>query len=1131
MSNSAPNAPVASVGAADIDPAAMKEHVACVLRSVPFARAPKMQRFLAFLVDETLAGRAAQLKEYTIATHVFGKPADFEPGTSATVRVEAGRLRKLLMQYRVEHGANDGLVLEVPKGSYVPAFRRALEGRAEGAAGAAAATEVELPTAPLSPSAWSGPDERRLVTVISCALGNDHEVSLCSGDAGFLRAFDVFHELCASIARSHGGSMDVGASQRLIIYFGWPSALEDAAGRALTAALGMIAAVRGGLASLPFGARIGIASSEVISRGSTQKPASRPIVIGAAPTLAASLVCKAPLDGILVAESTRHLAGPAFEFVPAGTLQEPGREPQLLWRLLKPMTVLTRFRATHVGAQFAIIGRREEMALIMSRWQLSLQGEGHGVAVSGEAGIGKSTLVESVLEEIEDGGEQIRVQCSSHHSNSTLYPFIELIKHQLDAAVGGEASEELRLERFLAGFGMADPVERALLAALLFDGDEAALSAVSASQRKDMTLDLLRRLVCARVERRPTVLLVEDVHWADPTTIELLQDILRVARGLRLLVLLTSRADVIPNCSQQTNVTTLRLNRLPGKDCDALIDRVRSNVPLSDATRALIVAKAEGIPLFLEELTKLFLAADEERLRQARVPDSLSGLLASQLDRLGATRGVAQVAAVIGRQFTREMLIAACGEAEQVDAAIDRLLAAGILIREGLRTPHVFSFRHALLRDAAYGSLLDHRRRDLHHRIGSLLVDSFPEVAVEHPEVVAGHLMEAGRHDDAIPFWIDAGRKAVSRYALSEAIADFRLALEAVDALPEGGDDRERELEVLIELGRVIRHARGYGDDELLPIYQRARELSAGLNKSEQLADVSYALWTHAAGRGQWRNALQLATEFANLVREMEDSQLEVEAFRLLGASAAFRGEFPIARHHFERALAIYDVDRHGPRFGFDPGAASAAYLSWTEWHLGDRAAARRYATRALQIGEAKNHATTLGMVLSWLVFYEVCERNVDAIIVLNERLQTVCSQRDCRYWQPFGAACAHWAEFQRDGEPRRLERLLEAAAQFRERYLTSCLWLMAADICRSLGRIEHGLQLVESAMQFAEEHDERVWEAECSRLQAELLMCSPSPDTRRARKLLGRAMKIAGHQQAVALKARAAAGLAALEE
>ena len=1131
MSNSAPSAPAPPVGAADIDPAAMKEHVACVLRSVPFARAPKMQRFLAFLVDESLAGRAAQLKEYTIATHVFGKPADFEPGTSATVRVEAGRLRKLLMQYRVEHGANDELVLEVPKGSYVPTFRRARESKAVVAPDAAVELEAESRAAALAPPAWSSPDERRLVTVISCALGNDHEVSLCSSDAEFLRAFDVFYELCASIARSHGGSMDVGAGQRLIIYFGWPNALEDTAGRALTAALGMIAAVRASLASLPFGARIGIASSEVISRGATQKAGSRPVVIGAAPTLAASILCKAPLDGILVGESTRHLTGPAYEFVPAGTLQESGREPQLLWRLLKPMTVLTRFRATHVGAQFAIIGRREEMALIMSRWQLSLQGEGHGVVVSGEAGIGKSTLVESVLEEIEDGGEQIRVQCSSHHSNSTLYPFIELVKHQIDATVAHDTSEELRLERFLASFGMEDPVERALLGALLFDGDDAPLSALSASQRKDMTLDLLRRLVCAHVERRPTVLLVEDVHWADPTTIELLQDILRIARGLPLLVLLTSRADVIPGCSQQTNVTTLRLNRLPGKDCDALIDRVRSNVPLSDEARALIVAKAEGIPLFLEELTKLFLAADEERLRQARVPDSLSGLLASQLDRLGSTRSVAQVAAVIGRQFTREMLIAACGEPEQVDAAIDRLLAAGILIREGLRTPHVFSFRHALLRDAAYGSLLDHGRRELHHRIGSLLVDSFPEVAVEHPEVIAGHMMEAGRYDDAIPFWIDAGRKAVSRYALSEAIADFRRALEAVESLPEERDDRERELEVLIELGRVIRHARGYGDDELLPIYQRARALAAGLNKSEQLADVSYALWTHAAGRGQWRNALQLATEFANLVREMEDSQLEVEAFRLLGASAAFRGEFPIARHHFERALATYDMDRHGPRFGFDPGAASAAYLSWTEWHLGDREAARRYAARALEIGEAKNHATTLGMVLSWLVFYEVCERNVDAILALNERLQAVCSQRDCRYWQPFGAACAQWAEFQKDGNPQRLDRLLESAAQFRERYLTSCLWLMGADICRALKRVDHGLQLVESALQFAEEHDERVWEAECSRLQAELLMCSPSPDPKRARKLLNRAMKIAGHQEAVALKARAAAGLAALEE
>lgn len=1103
-----------------IDHAAIRDHVAGILRSASFARAPKMQRFLAFLVDESLAGRAAQLKEYTIAVNVFRKPADFEPGTSATVRVEAGRLRKLLLQYRVEHGAADRLVLEVPKGSYVPIFRNVEEER----------TAATHPPSPTASPVWTDAEDRRLVTVMTCALGDERNVSIGSVAQAFLESFDVFCETCTAIGLAHGGSVDGSASDRLIIYFGCPQALEDAAGRALTAALEIFGTLRDRLGNAALGVRVGIATSEVVTRYA--QPAARPAVVGAAPSLAMKILSSVPLNGILVAESTRRLTGAAFEFVPAGSLDESGGEPLLLWRLLKPKLVSTRFRATHLDSQSPIIGRREEAALIMSRWQLSLQGEGQAVLVSGDAGIGKSKLVESVLESVGEQGHQLHVQCSSHHTNSTLYPFVELIKGQIEALPAAAAPDEERLDAYLGAFGIVDqPLQRAVLAALISEAADEALSALSASQQKDLTLSLLTRLLQNQVAQRPTVLLVEDIHWADPTTIELLQDLIRLAASNRLLVLQTSRDDVVPGRASQSNVTCIRLTRLPRRECNELIDVTLNAAPLSCAARAAILEKAEGIPLFLEELTKLFLGADEHRLRGAQIPESLSDLLASQLDRLGSSRSVAQVAAVIGRQFTREMLALAAGRAERVDTALDQLIAAGVLVREGPVTANTFSFRHALLREAAYGSILDQARRELHYRIGGLLVDSFPEVAVEHPEVVAGHMQEAGRHEEAVPFWIDAGRKAASRFALSEAIADFRLALAALVSLPDSRDNRECQLEALIELGRVIRHARGYGDEELLAIYERGRALSMELGKREQLANVVYGLWTHAAGRGQWLTAVQLATEFEGLSRQTdEDSQLEIEAFRLLGASAAFRGEFAIARRHFERALARYDIERHGPRFGFDPGAASAAYMSWTAWHLGHSAEAKAHATRALAIGDAKNHASTLAMVLSWLMFYEVCERNTTAILAYNDRLQVVCAERDCRYWQPFGTACAEWAAFQHDGNARHLERLLEAAAQFRERYLTSCLLLLGADICRQLHRTDQGLQLAAAAAQFIEEHDERVWEAECSRCTAELLLQSPAPDVRRARKLLVRALKTARHQEATELERRASATLAALE-
>ncbi len=1112
---------------AECDPVLIREQAARILRSPSFARAPRMQRFLAFLVEESLAGRAAQLKEYTIATGVFDRPADFEPGTNSLVRVEAGRLRRLLMQYRVEQGDADPIALEIPKGSYVPTFRRVAKETPSNALDSAPAPEPDPPSNTAPPKrVWGASEERRLVTVLSCAFGNEHSLSQQGPASEFLDAFDTFHERCTSVAKQHGGTVDGGASDRLIVYFGWPQALEDSAGRALTAALEMLAAIRDAFGFQPLGVRIGVATSEVVIRAAAAETSVRPAVIGEAPSLATQILPRVPLNGVLVAESTRRLTGRSFDFVPAGSLGEAGDRPDLLWRLLRAIPSLTRFHAAHAGLRSALIGRREEEALLMSRWQLSLEGEGQAAIVVGDAGIGKSKLAESLLERIGAAGEQIRLQCSSHHANSTLYPCVELLKSGIGGAAEG-APLERQLALFLARFDLAGPLDHALLDTLVSGTTHEQLSPLSASQRMDLTQQLLLRLLCAQVERRPTVLLVEDIHWADPTTLELLRDVVRLAERMRLLVLLTSREDPAPNFAQRTSLTSIRLTRLPRKECNELIDETLSTAPLSAGARGTILEKAEGIPLFLEELTRLFLAADESALRDAPIPESLSDLLASQLDRLGSTRGIAQAAAVIGRQFSRDMLALACGyPQEETDTALDQLVSAGVIVREGSDASPTFSFRHALLRDAAYGSMLVHSRQRLHQSVGRLLVESFPELANDHPEVIAGHMMEAGSYDEAIPFWIRAGRKAAGRFALAEATADLRLALQACTKLPASEHNRNRELEILIELGWVIRHACGYVDSELASIYHRARLLSTELGKPEQLATAVYGLWTHAAGRGEWKTASSLAAEFEQLSRDTADSQLEVEAFRLLGASAAFRGQFPLARQHFERALSRYDIGCHGPRFGFDPGAACAAYMSWTLWHLGERELARAHAVRALAIAEARNHASTLAMVLSWLMFYEICAENVDTVFEYNQRLQTICSERDCRYWQPFGAACAEWASFRRDGDARHLERLLDCAGQFRERYLTSCLLILAAEICGRIRRPEQGLDILSCAQRFIEAHDERVWEAECSRVRADLLLRTGKPGKRRVRQLLVDAIATARSQDARALEQRAVARL-----
>ena len=1100
-----------------LQPAAIRQHLARVLQSPPFARAPRMQRFLAFLVEETLAGRGIQLKEYTIAVGVFGKPAEFEPTTSAIVRVEAGRLRKLLLEYAAEHGAADNLVLEVPKGSYVPAFRA--RGSRE------ICTDAQgTDTPPVS--RWSAPTERRYVTALSCTMTPEGQTIEGFGAQELLASFDLFHSICISVAQRHGGRVGGTASDRIIVYFGWPNALEDAAGRALTAAVDVRAEVLAAFTATSFGVRIGVATSEVVIR--EQLPGAvdaLPTVIGEAPSLATHILTRAPLNGVLVAEATRRLTGAAFELIPAGQLENTGQPPMLLWRLLRPKRTLSRFRASHPAAEVPLVGRCEEAALIASRWRLALEGEGQGVLISGEAGIGKSSLAESVVERSASEGNLIRLQCSPHHTNSSLFPVIELIKSEVnelarDSLEVGESASVLK--DYCRRHGLEEPLDTALLAVLLSRPGEESLRSISASQQKDLTLRLLARLIANQASQRATVLLIEDLHWADPTTLELVEETLRIASNMKLLVLLTSRQALVES-SQQSSLTSIRLARLPKRECNELIDKMVSDTQLSAQDRILILEKADGIPLFLEELTKLVLGADESQMRESTIPASLNGLLASQLDRLGASRGIAQWAAVIGREFTAGMLAMAADVSQKdVDTALDQLIAARVIIRVGREVSNLFAFRHALLRDAAYGSLVESCRRERHSRVAGILIHAFPEIAQAHPELIARHLTDGGHTADAIPYWMDAGRKAAARYALAEAIADFRLALESIGTLPIMPANHAVRLEALTELGLVIRNARGYGDEELLEIYQQARSLAAELANQQQLANAIYGLWTQAAGNGEWRRAVKLAEEFDGLAKKAGEGQWVIEARRLLGASAALMGDFAAARRYFEEALAAYERGRHGPMFGFDPGAVSAAYLAWIMWHLGDFDAAERYATQALALADAVGHPPTLAFVLSWLIFYQVCTRDLDDIFDYGRRLQEVCAERDCRYWEPFGIACLEWARFIRDGAPCHLDTLLVAARAFHERYFTSCLLLLAADVCLTLRRPLQGLEAVSAARQFIEAHDERVWECECSRYEAELLLESERPDTGRAKRLLRQSIEVARAQGARALEQRA---------
>lgn len=1087
----------------------MRRHLEQVLASPPFQTSPRMRHFLRFLCEEHFAGRSGALKELVLAVEVFDKPDDFDPGSNAVVRVEAGRLRRLLARYRAEHGGEDELVLTVPKGSYAPHFERVAHIAAE-------AMPEATPERAQQPSSASlhGIDETRIVTVVACAIDG----SPAAGHGDYLARFDSAHQACVEIAKRHGGAVDANASDRLIIYFGWPDPLEDTAGRAMTAALHIVAAMNGDQMQ-GITVRIGMAAGEVFIRARSQD--QRPTIVGQVPSVATRLLADLPPNNIVVTESVRRLSGTAFELLPAGSIEGANEPGMLVWRLLRARRNITRFRARRNALRSPVVGRAEEAALLVSRWRLAEEGEGHVVIVEGDAGIGKSRLCESVLAGIPRKASQIRAQCSPHHSNRAFYPVIALL-HRMIGHEDDEAGAIVAIGRLLARFDLDTPVNRALLAELLFQSAADPSTSLPANRKKEATLQLLVRLLSRRVEAEATAIFIEDVHWADPTTIELIERMIALASSSRLFLLVTSRSGIV--LGQQAVVTTLRLSRLSRNASNEMIEWLVETTPIGSDARRTILERAQGVPLYLEELTKLFLSNDQNVIAAGRVPESINDLLASQLGRLGPARDVAQVAAVIGKAFSPALVSAVTGvELGRVEAAFDQLVAASVIVPSNQEGPHAFSFRHALLRDAAYASLLDADRRKLHGRVGDTLIGSFAELAAEHPEIVAEHMKQAGWLERAIPFWIDAGRKAASRYELTEAIVDYRAALDALSTLPRHPEKAALELETLLLLGLAVRNAHGYYEAELQPIYERARALADTLDRPDALASATYGLWTHAAGLARWPQARVLAEEFQRQVETIDDDgQLEIEALRLIGACAAFGGDLGAARSHFEKALQLYDPDRHGPRFGYDPGAVSAAYLAWTLWHLGDEKGAMRSAAQALDIAARVSHPSTTAVVLSWLLFHAVSARDCDRVIALNRDLQAICSERECRYWQPFGSACEEWARFQQDREPERLEQLVTNARQFTEHYLAASLRLLAADICLTLSRTEEGLALTAEARNLIENNGERVWEAEERRYSGLLrLQCDPA-DRASAAECFRSALDVARRQGAEPLARRA---------
>ena len=694
--------------------------------------------------------------------------------------------------------------------------------------------------------------ERRQVTVMFSDLVGSTALSARMDPEDLREVISAYQKCVAGTVQRFGGFVAKFMGDGVLIYFGYPQAHEDDAERAVRAGLELVAAVSDLRTRAVLQTRVGIATGlvvvgDLIGSGASQEQA----IVGETPNLAARLQGVAEPNSVVIAESTRKLLGNLFELEDLGAKDLKGiTGPVRPWAALRAGSAEGRFEAMHATSLTDLVGREEELDLLLRRWSKATTGEGQVVLLSGEPGIGKSRLTAALFEHVAtEAHTRLRYFCSPQHTDSALYPIISQMERAAGFALGDTAQTKLdKLDAVLAQ--SYTPLEdRALFAELLSLPNDGRYPKgdLTPQQRRQRTLEALTRQIVALAEQSPVLMIFEDVHWIDPTSLEALGRGIDRIKAVGALLIITYRPEFEPPWTGRAYVTALTINRLGEREIAALIDGVTGNKLLPASIRQDIIERTDGIPLFVEEMTKAVLEAggegNAERAVAAipspsiAVPASLHASLMARLDRLGPAKEVAQIGAAIGREFSHSLVVAVVRKPEaELLSALDSLIAAGLLFRQGAPPHATYLFKHALVQDAAYGTLLRETRRALHARIAEALETQFSEIAESQPELVARHCTEAGLIEKAAHFWGKAGQRSAQRSALVEAVEQLTRALTQIAALPATPALRREQIKLQVALIIPLIHVKGHAAPETKAAAESARLL---IERAQTLGRVS----------------------------------------------------------------------------------------------------------------------------------------------------------------------------------------------------------------------------------------------------------------------------------------------------
>jgi class 3 adenylate cyclase len=997
--------------------------------------------------------------------------------------------------------------------------------------------------------------ERRQVSVMFCDLVDSTMLSSSLDPEDMREIIGAYQAACTRIIKSYDGFLAKYMGDGILAYFGYPRAHEDDAERAVHAGLAIVEQLRSLHTQTPsaFTVRVGIATGlvvigDLIGEGSAQEEA----IVGETPNLAARLQTLAAPNTVVVSSATRRLLGAVFSLQSLGQHQLKGfAKPVEAWSVKGLSSTDSRFDAAHASRLDDFVGRDSEIEVLLSGFERASRGEGQVILIAGEAGIGKSRLVARFTELIESHQPiRVRYQCSPYHRDSPLHPIIQQLQRAFDFQPGD--SDEAKLDKLEEGLRLAtqDVEDIAPLFASLLSIPPSqrypALSVSSAQQRRQTLAAILDQME-GLARQTPLLVVCEDVHWADATTLEVLNLAIERLKQLPVLMLLTFRSDFEAPWIGLKNVSSLSLARLRREEVEQIATHVVGGRSLPPEVMSQIVAKTDGVPLFVEELTKtiaesgvLITDGDQYRLDGSlpplAIPSTLQDSLMARLDRLAPLREIVQYAAAIGREFSRALLLAAAHRDEaMIDGALVQLESAELIFRTHPEPDARYIFKHALVQDAAYESLLKNRRQAIHRRIAEVIIDRFQELAAQQPEVVAHHFALGGLHRQAVEWWGKAGEIALRRSAFSEALTHLQRATELADKeadqSPEGVVAR---LRLQIAYGQALLSARGYSVPETAAAFSRARDLAKSIEDPAARIPTYYGLWAASYVRAEIEPMREMADLFMLDAAKLPGSPESDLAHRIIGVNYQLQGDYVRAAPHLELAVAGYNHERDAElafQYGLDVGVAAMIYLAVTLWPLGEVERGEAVLDEAHALAQKMAHAPGLVVTLFVKWMYANWRRDRPAEVSLAREFIALARDHELQMWMAFGAFLEGWANWIESAHPEEaIAQMHRGIAQCRTQgiaFYVPLLRTLLAQAELAAGRQESALAILDDVIAETNQSRQQVRAAETMLARAETLAAGSRATQPECEQAFLEAIRMAEQQETKVFRLRSSLSLA----